>query len=150
MFKILIIFLLIFLSKNLIPNWNFTNNTIDIFESSNEYIQTIKKTWNSETLILTKKYFKNNTSFSQNNIINFLNFSPAKVNFDDIESFYFQNRDLIYICPKGKHNFLIYYKNGIIEEIIYDKVTNKNWELKCYHQPNLNLIFVFYLKNGDF
>ena len=150
MFKILIIFLLICLSKNLIPNWNFTNNTIDIFESSNEYIQTIKKTWYSETLTLTKKYFKNNTSFSQNNIINFLNFSPAKVNFDDIESFYFQNRDLIYICPKGKHNFLIYYKNGIIEEIIYDKVINKNWELKCYHQPNLNLIFVFFLKNGDF
>ena len=146
----IISYILILYTNCLIPNWNFLNSTIDLLKNESSYIQIIKREWYGNELILKKQFIKdNNNIINQINTISFSKFNckETKVNFENIESFYYFFTNYVYICPTGNNHLYIYDLDCKLKEIKNENYENK-WNLKCYYQPDFNFIFIFYLQIG--
>ena len=132
-----------------LPNWNFNNQAIDLFDSSaTEYSYTIyQSTYDSKTATLWKKITKNDGVIASNT--NYLTIDPNSkgVTFEDVDSFYTSFLGANYlICPKGK--FHPYKFDNETEVKSSDFYGEADWDLRCYRH-NTNHFLLFYLKNGE-
>ena len=132
-----------------LPNWNFNNQAIDLFDSSaTEYSYTIyQSTYDSKTATLWKKITKNDGVIASNT--NYLTIDPNSkgVTFEDVDSFYTSFLGANYlICPKGK--FHPYKFDNETEVKSSDFYGEADWDLRCYRHDT-NHFLLFYLKNGE-
>ena len=140
----------------IIPFWDIGESSIDLLQPDvrsglSNTIIIFNETKDNTTVILTKKIMRifkknnnNNNIYIEQNFIN-INGIEQETEWEDIESFYFF-RDLgLFICPKGKY-FLNSYSNYEFQEIIPESFDTSNidendWELKCFYQPEHNILF---------
>ena len=146
--KNIIIYLFIIKLKtiiSIIPLWNFTSSTIDLLSTENSYTYTIyTKTLDSINIKLQKTISKSENSITEQNSI-FIGSYENIVEWDDIESSYIYNGN-IYICPRGK--FHVYKFNTNLFELKPPSFSySGDWDLKCYNQAELGILFVAYTNN---
>ena len=143
-----IVFIAVFIqSFATIPVWDFNNISIDLLGSNNLYEYTIYNETKNKTMVsLIKKITKNNGNIVSQNYLT-VNSTKRKVNFENIDSFYFNKLGYpIIICPKGKYH-PYYFANDTY--IIPDGFQeNGNWDLKCYGHDTGFFLF-FYLRNQE-
>ena len=149
---------------SLVPIWNLSSSSIDIYKQysshSDYYEFTIVEKELHDNLVfkLSKKLTKNINKITIANKFE-LKYENEQMTFEnvpweDIESAYTDKNDKYYICPKGKFHLFFYDKiNNIKKEIIPTGFIDngKGWELKCYYQIDLRYIFIGYLNyNSSF
>ena len=148
-FFVCLIFLLnlVDYSVQIVPIWNTTTSAINLLSSVSEKTYTIvdRDLYNVKAK-LTKTIKKTDEGITHENYLSINNGEAFKVDFENIESYYFLNNKHV-VCPKGKYQ-------------LYD-ATNKvyippaspfpeygNWDLKCY-KHNTYYFLLFYLRNGQ-
>ena len=156
--KLISIFLiaqLIKLSLTIVPIWSFKNSAIEFMGSQSTYEQImIEKELSDGIYVKFYKKFSRAQNIMKQNFLQFYkrysNIILEKfVQYEDIDFVHMYNSTIFFICPKGRFH-LLYINNGTINTMIPEPFNSlKEWELKCYYQPEFNQIFVAYLNHED-
>ena len=158
--KITIIFLFIQFIKisfSIVPLWNFEKSSINllsngdyyedfngpIYGSNTGYYSLKIKVSKYENGIIAKEKFL--TLDNNNNVI-------TGLDYDEIESVYKNSKNNYFVCPKG--NFHVHFYN--LKEPSKNKLLQNgeledknNWDLKCFYQPNAQILFISYLNSEN-
>ena len=153
--SIFLIALLIKLSLTIVPIWSFKNSAIEFMGSQSTYEQImIEKELSDGIYVKFYKIFSRAQNIMKQNFLQFYkrysNIILEKfVQYEDIDFVHMYNSTIFFICPKGRFH-LLYINNGTINTMIPEPFNSlKEWELKCYYQPEFNQIFVAYLNHED-
>ena len=152
--------ILIKISLTIIPLWNFNSSAIDLLTDAYNHIHEYYVADNRDVLgkkfSLKKKIYIENNEVKQKNYLFIEEMYYGIVNYDDIESVYYNHKkDSYYVCPKGKYNPYSYPKGT--DELNENDVDNStiNWHLSCFLQHNLGgyndenrALYLFYLGNS--
>jgi len=133
-------------SIQIVPIWDITTSAINLLSSVSEYDYIIvDRDLYSQKAKLRKILKKTESGITHENYLSINGASEFKVDFENIESFYFLNQKFV-ICPKGKYQL---YDATHKEYIPPSSFTEKGkWDLKCY-KHNTKYFLLFYLMNGD-
>ena len=114
------------------PNWNFDNQAIDLFDSSStEYTYTIcESSYDSKIATLSKKITKNDGIIISNTNYVTVETTDREVTFEDIDSFYtnFLGANIL-ICPKGKFHPYKFDDESDVKSSDFDE--EADWDLRC-------------------
>ena len=135
---------LIFQVLCVIPEWDLSEAGNDLLGSSTEVTYRIYEKNN----LKMEKVIKKNRQTGEITTENYITIDNIrkKVNFEQVESsYYFFNRQII--CPKGKYHPYD-FTNGV-EYPPKDFDEGENWDLSCYHEPDVKYLLVFYSMNGS-
>ena len=110
------------------------------------YTVCTKYSYENNKVDLKRTLIKENGGITKINKVSVNNGEEKIVQFDDIGSFHYLNKQY-YICPKGAHHLYDYNKNTyIIPKENFEEETN--FKLKCSYHENSSTFLVFYLMNG--
>ena len=141
----------LFLSTfSVIPLWNLKNCSVDLLqnEKNYSYIITHREMYKMEAK-LVKEIKKNDEGKIINENTLYINgISKGKVNYENLDSFYYLEGYKNLSCPMGKHHPIDLDNNMSEIENNDFYSSNANWELKCYNHL-AGYFFVFYLGNGE-
>ena len=147
--NVLILFFLFFQTNSVVPVWDFSSQSTELFSSQvSSYNYTIYESNSLSLDIKLEKVFNR-----ANNIITHKNYltigeTIQEVEFEEIDSVYVNELDCsILICPKGKYHP---YNFAGDEFIVPDGFKeNDDWELKCF-KHDTGFFLVFYLNNNRY
>ena len=145
-----IIFNLFLFSFSVLPYWNLTIQSSDLFENKIEYNYSITHRHKNSYIVEMKKNISKNSigNITYENKLYFNGKFITNVEFENIDSFYFDkdNNNLSVLCPMGKYNPI---NITTMEEIKNNDIhqNESDWNLKCYNLSN-GYFFIFYLNKG--
>ena len=150
--KILKYFLLlqiINISIQVVPLWNFESSAFNLLANKKNHkynkIDNIKLY--EVTIRLETEILKENENIIVRNKLFLNNQDFGETEYDDVESFYENNKDYL-ICPKGKFHMYIYDKKTKKSRIVIPDnfPTDKDdWNLMCFYQWRHDTMFIAYL-----
>ena len=142
-------FQIINISIQVVPLWNFESSAFNLFanEDHHKYNKIDNFKLYEVTIRLEREILKENENIIVRNTLFLNNENFGITDYDDVESFYQNNKKNYLICPKGKFHMHIYDKNTKKPKIV--KPDNfpdvDDWNLMCFYQWRHDTMFIAYL-----
>lgn len=152
--KYLVYFLflqIINISFQVVPLWNFESSAFNLFINEDKYKYNVIDDFKlyDVTLRLEREIFKNNGNINITNTLFLNNENFGETDYDDVESFYQNDKKNYIICPKGAFHIYIYNIETKKPRIVIPNNFEVlgDWDLMCFYQSFQDTLFVAYLGN---
>ena len=138
------------ISFELVPNWNFQSSSIDLLNNPNKEFSynVVDFELHSVKIRLNRAINIQDGEVKQKHTLFLDGIDFGETEFDDIESVYKNSENKYFVCPKGNFHVYIYKQNqgsSVFKPYDFPKV--KNWNLLCFYQFGENHLFIAYLNN---